>query len=300
MKERIFNGFYERLPIKTRKGRGGTYPYVSADDITDRMNKLFRGNWSSMVTFQDVIGDEIIIRVRVEVSDSETGTLYTHEGFGGHKINPTDEPGNGFKSAYSKALVNACRRWGVGLFLTEDEENTDMAGQPGPRSQPQSQPKPPAVKPPPPLPKDAEDVKSQFIMPTSKKKVVSETTTLVQEAPKTSMPKIPVPGVSIPKPNGTVPPEIASSVKKTVASIPKIPTQATSIVSQPAGGADDAGISDVQLLAIDSLVETKGFKYEDLATHVLGEIRDVNSLTHDEAIAVIQYGNKLYRESKQK
>jgi Rad52/22 family double-strand break repair protein len=294
MDDTIFKGFYEQLPVKSRKGRGGTYPYVAADDITDRMNRLFKGNWSSYVTYQDVIGDEIVIRVRVEVSDG--ANMFYHEGFGGHKMNPTDEPGNGFKSAYSKALVNACRRWGVGLFLTEDEENINMNGKPGPKpSVPVDIPITPSA------PK--EDVQAQFITPKSRPKV-SESTTIVQEKPKMDMPKIPIPGMGTPKQSSSVPPEIAASVKKTISSIPKIPTQATSIVSQPTetapDDAGDPGISDVQLLAIDSLVETKGFKYEDLAEHVLGEVRDVNNLTHDEAIAVIQYGNKLYRESKQK
>jgi len=299
MDELIFKGFYEKLPVKSRKGRGGTYPYVSADDITDRMNNLFMGNWSTMVVYQEVIGDEIIIRVRVEVRDADN-VVYCHEGFGGHKMNPTDEPGNGFKSAYSKALVNACRRWGVGLFLTEDEEHgvVEHKQAPAVASKPATEPTTPVAA--------VASVGNQFVIPPMKSKMVSETATIVQEKPKAEMPKIPGPGMNIPIPPRNIPPEIAASIKKTVSSMPKIPTQASSIVSQqtepttvvvPAG---ENTISDVQLLAIDSLVETKGFKYDDLAEHVLGEIRNVNTLTHDEAIAVIQYGNKLYRENKQR
>jgi len=290
MKKEIFEGFYKKFNVKTRQGRGGVYPYVSADDITDRMNRLFEGNWSSMVTYQDVIGDEIVIRVRVEVSDAETNSVYFHEGFGGHKINPTDEPGNGFKSAYSKALVNACRRWGVGLFLSDDEN----AG-------------------------DVEVVESEPVVQTPPKidalpaepKTVSTETTITQEEPQSSLPKISVPGgkVRIPKfkPNmDSPPPEIASDVVKTMKSIPKIPIKSPPPVQTrpetiaPATAVEDDVISDVQVLAINSLVETKGFKYEDLAMHVMGEVKDVNTLKHDEAIAIIQYGNKLYRENKQK
>lgn len=295
MDDTTFKGFYEKLPVKSRQGRGGTYPYVSADDITDRMNKLFKGNWSSMVTFQDVISDEIVIRVRVEVRDSDN-VAYYHEGFGGHRIISTDEPGNGFKSAYSKALVNACRRWGVGLFLADDGAGSPVSSTPPTQA-------------------------SEFITSPSKQKTVSETTTITQGIPTTSMPKIPTPKThtepqsapevkapSVPS-MPSIPPEIASSVKKTISSIPKIPTQSTSIISQPATPAsavptepvrDDSGVSDVQLLAIQSLVDTRGFKYEDLATHVLGEVRNVKTLTHDEAVSVIQHGNHLYRESKQR
>lgn len=300
MDNKIFKGFYEKLPVKSRKGRGGVYPYVSADDVTDRMNKLFRGNWSSMVIFQDVISDEIIIRVRVEVNDYN-GVIYSHEGFGGHRIISTDEPGNGFKSAYSKALVNACRRWGVGLFLVDDETEVSTEAT---KSIPTA------------------TTTSEFITSPSKPivpPVVSETTIITQEAPASVMPKIPTPGTSIEsKPTSevkapsvpsmpSVPPEIASSVKKTISSIPKVPTQATSIISQTVEtqtvtepDRNDNGVSDVQLLAIQSLVDTRGFKYEDLVTHVLGEVRDVNTLTHDEAVSVIQHGNHLYRENKQR
>ncbi len=297
MNKEIFEGFYKKFSVKTRQGRGGVYPYVSADDITDRMNRLFKGNWSSMVTYQDVIGDEIVIRVRVEVADADTNSVYFHEGFGGHKINPTDEPGNGFKSAYSKALVNACRRWGVGLFLAEDEENKNMGGESGPKPNVPTQPQP----------------KSDALpsTPKSEPEAVSAETTVTQEEPKNNLPKISVPGgnVRIPKFKSNMdspPPEIAPDVVKTTKSMPKIPIQSPPPVQTrpetiaPATAVEDDVISDVQVLAINSLVDTKGFKYEDLAMHVMGEVKDVNTLKHDEAIAIIQYGNKLYRENKQK
>ena len=290
MKKEIFEGFYKKFNVKTRQGRGGVYPYVPADDITDRMNRLFEGNWSSMVTYQDVIGDEIIIRVRVEITDPSNNIMYFHEGFGGHKINPTDEPGNGFKSAYSKALVNACRRWGVGLFLSDDE---NVAVEEVVASEP-------AVQTPPKI--DA--------LPATPKTVSTETT-ITQEEQQTNLPKISVPGgkVRIPKFKSNMdspPPEIAPDVVKTTKSMPKIPIQSPPPVQTrpetiaPATAVEDDVISDVQVLAINSLVETKGFKYEDLAMHVMGEVKDVNTLKHDEAIAIIQYGNKLYRENKQK
>ena len=72
MREDIFKGFYEKLNVKARPGRGGTYSYVTSEDVTDRMNKLFQGNWSSMLTFQNIIGDNIIVIVRVEATDPET------------------------------------------------------------------------------------------------------------------------------------------------------------------------------------------------------------------------------------
>ena len=294
MDKEIFDGFYEQLPVKTRRGRGGNYPYVSADDVTHRMNTIFKGNWSTMVTFQDFIEGQIIVRVRVEVTDPKTSIVYSHEGFGGHSPSTADEAGNGFKSAYSKALVNACRRWGVGLFLSDDEA-PEVISNTGPSV-------------PAPVAQTKVSAPSEFITTPSKSKtsmpvipkppVVTETATITQ-----TMPKIPIPGSKPSVPTSSAPPEIASSVRKTISSMPKIPTQATSIISQSTEDTSEPGVdqvSDVQLLAIQSLVDTRGFKYEDLAVPVLGEVRDVNTLTHDEAVAVIQYGNRLYRESKQR
>jgi hypothetical protein len=57
-------------------------------------------------------------------------------------------------------------------------------------------------------------------------------------------------------------------------------------------------ISDVQKIAIQSLYDMRGYKYEDLAQQVLGSVPVVGTLTHDQAVAVIQYGNELYKKNK--
>lgn len=301
MENTIFDGFYEKLPVKQRQGRGGVYPYVSADDVTDRMNKLFKGNWSSMVTFQDMVEGQIIIRVRVEATDPTTGAVYSHEGFGGHTPSSADEAGNGFKSAYSKALVNACRRWGVGLFLSDDERVVSQIKQSSPA---------PTI---PTAPPKAEPQVSKVSVPIpTKKEVVTETMTIKQVPPAVpqALPKTPGPTQLPPAP--ATPKEVTEAVEKVVAGMPKIPPQPTTIIAEtvsPASpiptpsaltsAADDV-ISDVQKIAIQSLVDMRGFKYEDMAQGALERIPDVNSLTHDEAVLVIQFGNNLYRESKQK
>ncbi len=57
-------------------------------------------------------------------------------------------------------------------------------------------------------------------------------------------------------------------------------------------------ISNIQKIAIQSFHEMRGYKYEDLAQAALGKVPDVDTLTHDEAISVIQHGNDLYKKLK--
>ena len=57
-------------------------------------------------------------------------------------------------------------------------------------------------------------------------------------------------------------------------------------------------ISDVQKIAIQSLYDMRGYKYVDLAEAILGNVPDINTLTHDQAVSIIQYGNDLYKKSK--
>ncbi len=303
MREDIFIGFYKQLNVKVRKGRGADYQYVTADDVTNRMNNLFKGNWSSAVEYQDVVNDEVIIRVRVHVEDPETKRTFFHEGYGGHK-NDGGEPGSAFKAAYSKALANACRRWGVGLYLVEqDDEDTETKSQTTPVNN-----TPPTVNNGPPKEIASMVAPSQggsapiSTQPTTQP--VSNTPPVVsdiklQQVPveqlKTSneMPKIPKPMF-----HGTPLP----GVKPVVENVVPVAEPITDI-SEPNNGLEmtenSDGISDVQKIAIQSFFDMRGFKYEDLATGALDKVPNINTLTHDEAVSVIQYGNNLYKEQKQ-
>ena len=74
MKNEALYRNFENIP--SRKGRGGVYPYVRWQDVADRMNEVFGTNWSSEVLFQDIIGANVIVRVRVSSSSSgEVGCL---------------------------------------------------------------------------------------------------------------------------------------------------------------------------------------------------------------------------------
>lgn len=296
MREEILNGFYDKLNVKTRPGRGGNYSYVTADDVTDRMNRLFKGNWSTMVIFQDVIGGNVIVRVRVEVTNDEDGKVYSHEGFGGQKEDPAAEAGNVFKSAYSKAIVSACRRWGVGLYLEEEAPapttmamppiqkgagdwstveaekrkiaktmfSTPPEGVQGPSPTPPTEVKSPSVPVPAPVPPVTAEVK-------------------IEQEPSTSIPKIPVPIPSVKMP----------------AQAPEEPIP-TPGVSATDDSIEEGMVNDVQKISIESLIKMRGVPYPEMAQGALGRIPDVNTLTHAEAVAVIKHGNDLYKKNKQK
>jgi hypothetical protein len=126
MDERIIKKLYETFRLSTRQGQGGmTFKYVPNEDVINRMNEVFQGNWSTRVNFRDVVDDQVILEVEVSVIDPESGAQFTHTGFGSQQIMRYNsgqnagkiiDIGNGYKGALAKAIVNACTRWGVGLF----------------------------------------------------------------------------------------------------------------------------------------------------------------------------------------
>ena len=290
MDKTIFDKFYDKFDVLTRRGRGGNYSYITANDVTDRMNRLFQGNWCTEVMSLDVdaIG-AIIVRLRISVLDPESKIWFHHEGYGGHK-DVGGEPGSSFKSAYSKALVNACRRWGVGLYLVDDE--TGVSADPA-TSTPQAttaiptQGLPPAPSKPtgPPVITSPPGVSKPPVVEEMKIQQVPPTTIPVQSIPEPlkpveSIPKVPEPIHGAPLNGGPIvnKPVVVSS---TIMETPSVDS-----------------ISDVQKIAIQSMYDMRGYKYEDLAQAVLGSVPDVSTLTHDQAVAVIQYGNELYKKNK--
>ncbi len=309
MRKDIFDGFYKPLDVKVRIGRGADYSYVTADDVTNRMNNLFKGNWSSALEYQDIVNNEVIVRVRVHVEDPETKRTFFHEGYGGHK-NDGGEPGSAFKSAYSKALANACRRWGVGLYLEGQSEEATIETKPqtapvnntpptitnAPPKEIASMVAPPAVqKSGPPIPTQP-DVQAVSNTPPVVSDIKVQQIPVEQPEPRNEIPKIPKPmshGAPLP------------SSKPMVANLPPLTKDENPIagISEPNKGLEvvenSDGISDVQRIAIQSFYDMRGFKYEDLATGALDRVPDINTLTHDEAVSVIQYGNGLYKKQKQ-
>jgi hypothetical protein len=290
MKNEALYRNFENIP--SRKGRGGVYPYVRWQDVADRMNEVFGTNWSSEVLFQDIIGANVIVRVRVSIIDLEKGVFFTQEGFGGAPNDASSEAGTPFKSAYSKALKDACKKWGVGLYLDEDDDNSSIS----------------------PLPSGYIG-KEHGVPPMHMAQVANKIEEPIFSKAESPIPPVVVgnmslpPGVggSMPLPPGIdlnkeeiqVPKTITTPSIPQMPSIPPMPTPKVDVINT---GEPDY-ISDVQRAALQSILSIKGVSYEPLAKEAfefnglnINPIPDPDKLSYQEAVYVIKYGNDKFRK----
>ncbi len=307
MKSEALYKNFENIP--TRKGRGGVYPYVRWQDVADRMNEVFGTNWSSEVLFQDIIGTNVIVRVRVSIVDPEKGVFFTQEGFGGAPNDASAEAGTPFKSAYSKALKDACKKWGIGLYLDEDDDNSVPAS-----SIPSGyMGKEVGVPPTTPFVKDnVEYTKTASPIPSIP--------TPTQTAPVNSMPLPSSIGGGMPLPPGVAMGDSSTVVVKeapisqmaTMPSVPPMPSTPPVISSKDNAPTSKVGtintgepdcISDVQRAALQSILSIKGVEYESLAKEAfefnglsISPIPEPDKLSYQEAVYVIKFGNDKFRK----
>jgi len=278
---------YEPLEQKSRRGRGGNYNYVSWQDVADRMNKVFDGNWSSEVKSQEMVGNNVIVRVRVTATDPETQMSFHQEGFGGAVDREADEAGNPWKSAYSKAFRDACKKWGIGLFLD------DEAGMPGPAAVPPtpSAPKPvftplaaetPAPTPPPATPE-------------------VPVTPAVPEPQAVAEPATPPPNV--PEAPAVPPTPPATPAPAAPPSMPAMPADDMPMSSGVLSNDDNGKITEVQQIALEGILNMRDLNYEDLAKEAFENkgmkydtIPRAEDLTYEEAVVVVKFGNDKYRK----
>jgi len=272
MKEKL-DKLYEKFDIRQKPGGGG-YKYAVARDVVDRMNRTFEGRWSTEVMSQEVIEDNIIVRVRVCVHDGEK--VFCHDGFGSSQVarftSGTNQGkainlGNNFKSAKSIAIKDACAKWGAGLYLEDvDEEGNNNAGMPGPSP---TIPAKPQEKKPEPAANTA--AFPPFNIPSAPKAPPKEE---IKEEPKAELPKVPVPTM------GAVKPE---------------EKQAHTSLTEETVTADS--ITDVQKIAIQSLLTLKNLEFDKLAVDALGREdnipKDPNGLNYQDAVTIIKYGNDI-------
>jgi hypothetical protein len=264
--------FYAPLEIRTRKGRGGNFNFVAWQDISHRLNEVLGSNWSSELKSSEIVGPNIIVRVRVTFMNPETKEYCWQEGFGGAINDERLEAGSPFKAAYSKALKDACKKWGLGLYL-EDEDQSSFG--------------PPTT-----------------VNPVVNKTNIPPATEPILTSPGTSS------GVSIPTfPTQSVqsvetPPVQAQT---TVVSTPPIPTTNPSAQTPFAvlktDNTEAPGISDIQKVALGGIISSKGIVFEELAKEAFathGIVKDPfpsrDDLTYDEAVLIIKYGNDKFRK----
>ena len=311
MKTEQLASLYEKLELKSRRGRGGNYSYVPWQDVADRMNKVFGGNWSSEVMTETEVGNGVVLRVRVTVIDQETNISYYQEGYGGAD-NAGSEVGTLHKSAYSKALRDACKKWGPGLYTDDYDDAASHKG-----SSPVKPPSVPVLAPSTPATASApvKDTKKSDIPTTLEKPVVPSTSIPAVSAPTASIPVAPkaeaVPtnpvvekiaaATSIPKAH---PPIIAPKVE-TKTSLPPVSTGSVPMqtATMPTQNTENVKINDVQLAALDGILEIKNIDPELLIKGAFEEgkldITDLPTkemLSYQQAVLVIKYGNEKFRK----
>ena len=318
------DALYEKFStVLTRPGRGGSYPYIKWQDVANRMNNVFGTDWSSEAVYQEIIGSNIVVRVRVTITVPETNKFIWQEGYGGAPNDDRNEAGNAFKSAYSKALKDACKKWGIGLYLDEEGESDSSGSNPPPAGYIAKETAMPSV--PLPMPNNTKIAEP-------KPPVDEVPTQHVVSTPNTSGMPLP-PGIEMEVKSGitiaqvdeaAVPiVEVTPPLPPNVAPLPVIPPLATTpnISVPPAVGqqvnlkedmpmtktttintGEPTYISDVQKAALQSILSIKEAEYDSLAREafeangvVKTSIPEPDKLTYQEAVFVVKYGNDKFR-----
>jgi len=342
--DNVLKQLYERFELRTRKGVGNQqFKYIPSTDVIDRMNKVFKGRWSTRVLSSEIVEDSIVVRVTVEVAPNDR-ERFCHEGYGssavarfssGPKEGKIIDIGNSYKSALSTAIRNACTRYGVGLYLegdhwTDEEYNSADAGDatimpPSLERYKESGDIPPTFAPP-----SLSRTEEEEEAPVTESTFTMPPTTVFSSGPETAPPvkqemAPPVVQLSLSERKNkkpTAPPntfptppvdlkeeQVPDQVKKVMDVMPKIPSPTSDssnipqMSTKPSYGGPVGGITDVQLAALDALLNLRGVKYEDLAlaafeanTMDTNNIPAMNQLTYKQAVALISYGNHLYRK----
>jgi len=302
MRKEILEELYKPFELKARPGQGNqTFKYVPSDDIVDRMNKVFMGDWSTEVVEKEIIEDQILIRVRV-YAQTDTG-MYWQEGYAsqpiarftqGPKSNKIIDIGNSYKSAMSKAIKTAVAKWGVGLYLEGGSINEeDAIGSWGPPNIPASVQEtkpvpvttpvaPPVVASPPPAP------------------VVTPVATPVN-VPSNAPFGIPM---SAPAPTKAAPLNIPTmfSNDNVVVTQTNIPVGFNPPIQSVPTSVSVENLTDVQKAAIENIMSVHGKSFAELSSAALQRSDNLpntlEALSYQDAVKLIQYGNNLNTSSQ--
>ena len=206
--------------------------------------------------------------------------------------------------------MNACTRWGVGLFKETNVYNTNDVVNTVPTSAPVGVHIAPLVVAPPVASPIAPPV-----IPTQK--VVTSSTVLTQaipsapieapappivQTPVVELPKVPVPNQEMAAPTPITNPAYAQPVIpvqappviNTVPSTPSVP-----FATQPT---EAMGISDVQCVALNGILDMQRIEYDMLAKEAFTErgisrpIPIKEELNYEDAVVIIKYGNDKFRK----
>ena len=302
MDKEKFEQLYQPFELHSRPGMAGrTFKYVKGEDVIDRMNKVFAGRWGTDILDQEIINEEAVVSVLVTIYEEDNLRL-SHVGFGSSSLKGGNV-GDSYKSALTNAIKNACRKWGVGLYLEEEADGGEEGV--------------PSFTPPTTPNKDMS--KTEPVIPSRSSSSTPNVSNTPKEEPKEEvktpkMPNLP-PFINNSPPNKEEPPiveapkegvkkEKSEPVDKPAQSFPKIPLPSAPKPSNgTAGGKDDEKISDVQKAALKGLVTIRGLDYNQLVNDAFSskgiefdKVPDADDLSYKEAVIVIKHGNDLFKK----
>jgi hypothetical protein len=297
MHEKTLTELYKTFKLKSRAGQGGmTFKYAPSSDIMDRMNKVFKGNWSTEVVESEIIGDQVLVLVRVMAKDpnEDGGIVYFHEGYashplakfsGGAKQGQIIDAGNSYRAAMSKAVKAAVTKWGVGLYLEGDESEsttTEEATSTGPMgyTPPAASTANPTVTPITPA--------ATVTPPVSSINVPPSVGADISYTPLVETEKVPA--------THTPPMFINEEVKPPVETAFAPPVSADTVV---AGEVETENMTPVQKVAIETILAVHSMDFPTLASKAIVDRTDnlptsiEGRVDYHDAVKIIQYGNNI-------
>ncbi len=292
MHEKTLDELYKQFKLKARAGQGGkTFKYVPSSDIMDRMNKIFKGNWSTEVVSSEIVGDQVLVLVRVMAKDpnEEGGIVYFHEGYashplakfsGGAKQGQVIDAGNSYRSAMSKAVKAAVTKWGVGLYLEGDDSESTAIGE-------STSAGPMGYTPP--------------IASTSENPVIPSkaTTTTPSTPPSVGADISYTPPVETAKVATPPTPPVFTNEEPTVKAPFTPPITADTTVAREVETED---MTPVQKVAIETILLSHGMDFPTLASKAIVDRTDnlptsiEGRVDYHDAVKIIQYGNNIGQE----
>lgn len=312
MEKTVIDLLKKPLNVYDRPGPGGKdYKYVKGEDVIERLNEAFTYDWSSEI--KEVINHDGYIVVHVKL----TSQGISHEAFGGagiavftygdNKGKPVDIA-NSYKSALTAAIKKAGEQFGIGLNLDDYIDQGEQPDHSSPKKQPTKYTEPPkgaqpTTKAPPtqvvskpaivatvavapkvevqkPAVEKAPDVSSSDLAAITKF-VQDNMNELTAAASKVATPS--------PAPDKEAPGSVASLASSFMASQKK----AAPAFVKSAG----AKINDIQMGAINGMCKLRGISVTEVLVEVVGSEKasDINALTYDEGVKVINHLNEKKR-----
>jgi hypothetical protein len=275
--------------VLEKPGKG--YKYVPSRFIIERMNEVFAGNWSTEVVKETIVEDQVLVVVRVTVTDplENDGKSYFHDGCASHQIARFSygdnkgniiDLGNSYIAAISKAIKQACKKWGVATDLEEESDPTSVKTSDIP-SQTMSM-APPAQHVP--------IVKQETVQP------VPVTPTIPQT------PVVPATPIKVTQPTMAAVPTPSVENDNTVVNQTPVETPMVATTNTTNGSNK---ITDTQKVALNGLLTLRNLNYQQLVVDAFAErgiTKDVipqpDDLDYDDAVVIIKYGNELFRKNK--